>query len=303
MLAFEPPLLSERTFHAYSRGCICGFYRCLDIPGMAKCCKNRGFGRDHATSNNADAISGLMEPAIASTLETDHLYSVRGLTKIYGEGPTAVHALSNVDLDLPRSAMVVLLGASGSGKSTFLNIIGGLDDATSGQVVFEGTELTSLDTSALTEYRRNSVSFVFQFYNLVASLTARENVSLITEIAEDPMKPEEALELVGLQDRIDHFPSQLSGGEQQRVAIARAIAKRPKVMLCDEPTGALDSQTGVKVLEALDQVNRELGTTTLLITHNVVIADMADRLLRFADGKLVEDRGNTHRVAPAELRW
>lgn len=233
----------------------------------------------------------------------DALYSVRGLTKVYGEGPTAVHALRGVDLDLPKSAMVVLLGASGSGKSTFLNIIGGLDDATAGQVFFEGTELTSLGPSQLTEYRRNSVSFVFQFYNLVAALTARENVALITEIAEDPMTPQEALEMVGLGNRLDHFPSQLSGGEQQRVAIARAIAKRPKVMLCDEPTGALDSQTGVKVLEALDLVNRELGTTTLLITHNVVIADMADRLLRFADGALVEDRENPHRVSPAQLKW
>ncbi|MEH6828117.1 ABC transporter ATP-binding protein [Parasphingorhabdus sp.] len=235
--------------------------------------------------------------------DNDALYSVRGLTKVYGEGPTAVHALRGVDLDLPKSAMVVLLGASGSGKSTFLNIIGGLDDATAGQVFFEGRELTALGPSQLTEYRRNSVSFVFQFYNLVASLTARENVALITEIAEDPMTPQEALEMVGLGNRLDHFPSQLSGGEQQRVAIARAIAKRPKVMLCDEPTGALDSQTGVKVLEALDQVNRELGTTTLLITHNVVIADMADRLLRFADGALVEDRKNPNRVAPAELKW
>jgi putative ABC transport system ATP-binding protein len=233
----------------------------------------------------------------------DALYSVRGLTKVYGEGPTAVHALRGVNLDLPKSAMVVLLGASGSGKSTFLNIIGGLDNATDGQVFFEGTELTALGPSQLTEYRRNSVSFVFQFYNLVASLTARENVALITEIAEDPMTPQEALEMVGLGNRLDHFPSQLSGGEQQRVAIARAIAKRPKVMLCDEPTGALDSQTGVKVLEALDQVNRELGTTTLLITHNVVIADMADRLLRFGDGALIEDRENPNRVKPAELKW
>jgi putative ABC transport system ATP-binding protein len=231
------------------------------------------------------------------------LYSVRGLTKVYGEGPSAVHALRGVDLDLPKSAMVVLLGASGSGKSTFLNIIGGLDDATAGQVFFEDMELTALGPSQLTEYRRNSVSFVFQFYNLVAALTARENVSLITEIADNPMTPQEALEMVGLGNRLDHFPSQLSGGEQQRVAIARAIAKRPKVMLCDEPTGALDSQTGVKVLEALDLVNRELGTTTLLITHNVVIAEMADRLLRFADGALVEDRANPDRVAPAELKW
>lgn len=247
-----------------------------------------------------------MAPAPAARQDGDAeraLYSVRGLTKVYSEGATAVHALRGVDLDLPKSAMVVLLGASGSGKSTFLNIIGGLDDATAGQVLFEGLELTALGPTRLTEYRRNSVSFVFQFYNLVASLTARENVALITEIAEDPMSPEQALEMVGLAGRLDHFPSQLSGGEQQRVAIARAIAKRPKVMLCDEPTGALDSQTGVKVLEALDQVNRELGTTTLLITHNAVIADMADRLLRFADGMLVEDRVNEDRIPPARFQW
>ncbi len=242
-------------------------------------------------------------PLKSASAESDSLYAIRGLTKIYGEGPTAVSALRGVDLDLPKSAMVVLLGASGSGKSTFLNIIGGLDEATAGTVMFEDQELTALGPSALTEYRRNSVSFVFQFYNLVASLTAKENVALITEIADDPMTPEDALAMVGLEDRINHFPSQLSGGEQQRVAIARAIAKRPKVMLCDEPTGALDSQTGVMVLEALDEVNRELGTTTLLITHNVVIADMADRLLRFADGALVEDRANPNRVAPSALQW
>jgi putative ABC transport system ATP-binding protein len=242
-------------------------------------------------------------PLKSASVESDSLYAIRGLTKIYGEGPTAVSALRGVDLDLPKSAMVVLLGASGSGKSTFLNIIGGLDEATAGTVMFEDQELTALGPSALTEYRRNSVSFVFQFYNLVASLTAKENVALITEIADDPMTPEDALAMVGLEDRINHFPSQLSGGEQQRVAIARAIAKRPKVMLCDEPTGALDSHTGVMVLEALDEVNRELGTTTLLITHNVVIADMADRLLRFADGALVEDRANPNRVAPSALQW
>jgi len=245
----------------------------------------------------------MANPAPSRAPEDKSLYTIRGLKKIYGEGSTAVHALRGIDLDLPKSAMVVLLGASGSGKSTFLNIVGGLDEATEGQVFFEGRELTALSPSELTEYRRNSVSFVFQFYNLVASLTARENVALITEIADDPMTPEEALALVGLEKRIDHFPSQLSGGEQQRVAIARAIAKRPKVMFCDEPTGALDSQTGVIVLDALDQVNRELGTTTLLITHNAVIADMADRLLRFADGALIEDRANPNRVAPSELKW
>lgn len=245
----------------------------------------------------------MIAPMPSAAQTDENLYAIRGLTKVYGEGPTAVHALRGIDLDLPKSAMVVLLGASGSGKSTFLNIVGGLDSASDGEVFFEGQELTALGPTDLTEYRRNSVSFVFQFYNLVPSLTARENVALITEIADDPMTPEEALALVGLEKRLDHFPSQLSGGEQQRVAIARAIAKRPKVMFCDEPTGALDSQTGVIVLEALDQVNRELGTTTLLITHNVVIADMADRLLRFADGALVEDRDNPDRIAPSNLKW
>ncbi|MGB5077027.1 MAG: ABC transporter ATP-binding protein, partial [Sphingorhabdus sp.] len=180
------------------------------------------------------------------------LYRIEALTKIYGEGETAVTALRGVDLNIPRSAMIVLLGPSGSGKSTFLNIIGGLDHATSGSVQFDGLELTTLNDRGLTEYRRQNVGFVFQFYNLVASLTARENVALITEIADNPMEPEEALALVGLEARLDHFPTQLSGGEQQRVAIARAIAKRPKVLLCDEPTGALDSQTGIRVLEALD---------------------------------------------------
>jgi putative ABC transport system ATP-binding protein len=231
------------------------------------------------------------------------LYRIEGLTKVYGEGETAIAALRGVDLDVPASALVVLLGPSGSGKSTFLNIIGGLDRATEGHVHFEELQLTELDDDGLTEYRREHVGFVFQFYNLVASLTARENVALITEIAENPMDPAEALALVGLEARIDHFPTQLSGGEQQRVAIARAIAKRPKVLLCDEPTGALDSQTGVRVLEALDQVNRELGTTTLLITHNVVIAEMADHVLRFADGRLADSRPNTTRRRPGDMQW
>jgi putative ABC transport system ATP-binding protein len=230
-------------------------------------------------------------------------YRIEGLTKIYGEGETAIAALRGVDLDVPASAMVVLLGPSGSGKSTFLNIVGGLDRASEGHVHFEELELTALDDDGLTEYRREHVGFVFQFYNLVASLTARENVALITEIAEDPMDPAEALALVGLEARLDHFPTQLSGGEQQRVAIARAIAKRPKVLLCDEPTGALDSQTGVRVLEALDQVNRELGTTTLLITHNVVIAEMADHVLRFADGRLADSKPNPNRRKPGEMKW
>lgn len=231
------------------------------------------------------------------------LYRIAGLTKVYGEGEVAIHALRGIDLDLPAGAMVVLLGASGSGKSTFLNIIGGLDSATAGQVRFEDLEITSLDNDALTEYRRHHLGFVFQFYNLVASLTARENVALISEIADDPMLPMDALDLVGLGPRADHFPSQMSGGEQQRIAIARAIAKRPRVLLCDEPTGALDSWTGVQVLSALDQVNREMGTTTILITHNVVIAEMADLVLRFSDGQLVEKTFNASRLRPDEMAW
>ena len=199
--------------------------------------------------------------------------------------------------------MLVLLGPSGSGKSTLLNILGGLDSATSGQAWFRDLEITALDSDGLTEYRRRSIGFVFQFYNLIASLTARENVQLITDIAESPMTPEEALALVGLEDRLDHFPAQLSGGEQQRVAIARAIAKRPEVLLCDEPTGALDSKTGARVLAALDTINREVGTTVFIITHNAVIADMADEVIRFADGGIASHSRNAVRKSPVELAW
>jgi putative ABC transport system ATP-binding protein len=231
------------------------------------------------------------------------LYRIEDLAKSYGEGPSAVHALRGVSMSVARGAMIVLLGPSGSGKSTFLNIVGGLDRASSGHVWFHGHDLAGYDDDALTEYRRASIGFVFQFYNLIPSLTARENVALITEIAGDPMDAAEALALVGLDKRIDHFPAQLSGGEQQRVAIARAIAKRPDVMLCDEPTGALDSETGKLVLGALDRINRELGTTTLIITHNAVIAGMADEILAFADGQLVERRANAERKAPQDLWW
>ena len=231
------------------------------------------------------------------------IYRIEKLTKTYGSGPAAVHALRGVDLDVDEGEMFVLLGPSGSGKSTFLHILRGLDRATSGHAHFFDTNLTDLDDDGLTEYRRESVGFVFQFYNLIASLTARENVSLITQISKDPMDPAEALAMVGLQDRIDHFPSQLSGGEQQRVAIARAIAKRPDVLLCDEPTGALDFETGRLVLEALSQVNRELGTTTVLITHNAVIAEMADRVIRLSSGRIVEERRNAHPVSPDRLSW
>lgn len=231
------------------------------------------------------------------------VYRVEGLTKVYGTGDNAVHALRGVDLVAKPGSMIVLLGPSGSGKSTLLNILGGLDHATAGHAWFHDRDVTAFDDDALTEYRRRNVGFVFQFYNLVASLTARENVSLITEISDNPMDPAEALAMVGLEARLDHFPSQLSGGEQQRVAIARAIAKRPEVLLCDEPTGALDSQTGTRVLAALDQVNRELGTTTFVITHNAVIADIADEVLLFGDGRITGRRHNDSRASPMALTW
>jgi putative ABC transport system ATP-binding protein len=214
-----------------------------------------------------------------------------------------VHALRGVTLNVTKGAMIVLLGPSGSGKSTFLNIVGGLDRASSGHVWFHGQDLTSFDDDALTEFRRASIGFVFQFYNLIPALTARENVGLITEIAGDPMLPEAALALVGLKDRIDHFPAQLSGGEQQRVAIARAIAKKPDILLCDEPTGALDSETGRIVLSAINTVNRELGTTTMIITHNAAIAGMGEEVLNFANGQLVERRVNMERKKPEDLWW
>jgi putative ABC transport system ATP-binding protein len=229
--------------------------------------------------------------------------SARGLTKVYHTGEVDVHALRGVDLDIYESEVLVLLGPSGSGKSTFLNILGGLDRPTEGRVYFDERELTAFDERALTEFRREHVGFVFQFYNLIPSLTARENVALVTEIARKPLRPEDALELVGLGQRLDHFPAQLSGGEQQRVAIARAIAKQPEVLLCDEPTGALDSKTGIVVLEAIDRVNRELGTTTVLITHNAVIAVMADRVIAFADGRIAGVRENESRRPPHEISW
>jgi putative ABC transport system ATP-binding protein len=230
-------------------------------------------------------------------------FSVRGLTKVYGTGEAEVRALRGINLDLREGELVVLLGPSGSGKSTFLNILGGLDNPTSGTVSFQGQEITALGAGGLTQYRRDHVGFVFQFYNLIPSLTARENVALVTEIAPDPLSPEEALDIVSLSDRIDHFPAQLSGGEQQRVAVARAIAKKPDVLLCDEPTGALDSQTGIGVLEAIEQVNREFGTTAAVITHNAAIADIADRVVIFADGALSEVRVNERKIPAAEVSW
>ena len=225
------------------------------------------------------------------------------LTKTYRVGTVDVHALRGIDLEVARGELVVLVGPSGSGKSTLLNILGGLDTPTAGQVFFRGSELTRFDDRGLTLYRRDHVGFIFQFYNLVPSLTARENVAVATEIAADPMEPADALALVGLAGRADHFPAQLSGGEQQRVAVARAVAKRPDVLLCDEPTGALDSETGVTVLEAIARANRELDTTALVITHNAVIADMADRVVSFANGNVSAVRRNERKLSASELHW
>jgi putative ABC transport system ATP-binding protein len=235
--------------------------------------------------------------------EASAVFEVEGLSKVYTMGEVQVQALNEVDLRLEERQFVVMLGPSGSGKSTLLNILGGLDVPSSGRIRYCGRDLDADDETALTQYRRHHVGFVFQFYNLIPSLTARENVALVTEIVEHPMTPEEALALVGLQHRLDHFPSQLSGGEQQRVAIARAVAKRPAVLLCDEPTGALDVATGIVVLEALQKVNAELGTTTVIITHNASIADMADVVLRLADGRIVSVDRNEHKRAPRELQW
>lgn len=232
-----------------------------------------------------------------------NVFAAQSLTKVYATGEVEVRALRGVDLEVWPAEVVVLLGPSGSGKSTLLNIMGGLDRASSGHLFFKGLELTGLDERRLTAYRRKSVGFVFQFYNLVPSLTAYENVALVTEISDNPMRPDEALALVGLESRADHFPSQLSGGEQQRVAIARAIAKRPEVLLCDEPTGALDSKTGIRVIEALLSINAQLGTTTLIITHNASIQDVAHRVLFFADGQISRIQTNTTRQSAASLSW
>jgi putative ABC transport system ATP-binding protein len=239
----------------------------------------------------------------ASGSEPAPVLRAQGLTKVYAMGEIEVHALRGVDLSFYPGEFVVLLGPSGSGKSTLLNILGGLDVPSSGNVSYRDHDLTQAHERELTSYRREHVGFVFQFYNLIPSLTARENVQLVTDIARDPMDAEEALSLVGLADRMDHFPAQLSGGEQQRVAIARSVVKRPELLLCDEPTGALDFQTGVLVLEVLERVNRELGTTTIVITHNVAIASMADRVIRFADGRVASATVNEVRAAPRDLSW
>ncbi len=247
-----------------------------------------------------------MNPAPEALRTTGYaaaVFQARGLTKVYHMGEVDVYALRDVDLDLFAGEFVVLLGPSGSGKSTLLNILGGLDVPTTGTVRFLDHDLTVDDERELTRFRREHVGFVFQFYNLIPSLTALENVALVTDIAERPMDPAEALRLVGLSDRINHFPAQLSGGEQQRVAIARAIAKRPDVLLCDEPTGALDYETGLIVLQALAEVNRTLGTTVAVITHNAAIAGMADRVVRMRSGRISGITPNEHRQAPTELTW
>jgi putative ABC transport system ATP-binding protein len=245
----------------------------------------------------------LLQEAITERPHRAAVFQARGITKVYSMGEVTVQALRGVDLDLFQGEFVVLLGPSGSGKSTLLNILGGLDVPSSGTVRYRDQTLTAADDAARTRYRRQHVGFVFQFYNLIPSLTARENVALITEIARNPMPPEEALGHVGLGARMDHFPSQLSGGEQQRVAIARAVAKRPDVLLCDEPTGALDVTTGVVVLEVIERVNRELGTTTAVITHNAAIAAMADRVVSLSDGRIAGVHQNDRKVAAHDLVW
>ena len=249
-----------------------------------------------------------MHAAIATPVSTvpihpSPVFAMRGVTKVYVMGEVEVHALRGIDLELHEGEFTVLLGPSGSGKSTLLNILGGLDGPTDGRVTYRGGDLSEAGDRVLTRYRRRHVGFVFQFYNLIPSLTARENVALVTEIAGDPITPEEALSLVGLECRLDHFPSQMSGGEQQRVAIARAIAKRPDVLLCDEPTGALDISTGIVVLEAIEKVNADLGTTTAVITHNAAISAMADRVISLADGRIAHDVRNSHKQPASAIEW
>ncbi|MBT9315921.1 ABC transporter ATP-binding protein [Leptothoe spongobia] len=245
----------------------------------------------------------MLEPFVSSSSNGPAVFHMEQVSKVYVMGEVKVHALGAVNLDLYEGELVVLLGPSGSGKSTLLNILGGLDVPSGGQVYFRNQAMNKADEQSLTRFRRQSVGFVFQFYNLIPSLTARENVALVTDIANYPMPPEDALELVGLGARLDHFPAQLSGGEQQRVAIARAIAKRPEVLLCDEPTGALDFETGKRVLETLEHVNQEFGTTTAVITHNAGIAAMADRVVHMRSGNIADIKRNEHKVSPAELEW
>jgi putative ABC transport system ATP-binding protein len=239
----------------------------------------------------------------AASAHASAVLEARRISKVYRMGEVDVHALSDVDFALHPGELVVLLGASGSGKSTLLNILGGLDTPSAGQVLYQGRDLTQADEADLTQYRRAHVGFVFQFYNLIPSLTARENVALVTDIVDQPMAPQDALDLVGLGKRRDHFPAQLSGGEQQRVAIARAVAKRPEILLCDEPTGALDFRTGILVLEVIRRINRELGTTTAVITHNAPVGEMAERVVTLSDGRILSERRNETPIQPSELRW
>jgi putative ABC transport system ATP-binding protein len=248
-------------------------------------------------------LPAVKQTADIETTERSPVFRIQGVTKTYTMGEVEVHALRGVDLDLYAGEFIVVLGPSGSGKSTLLNILGGLDVPTSGEVHYLDHNLTAADDSALTRFRREHVGFVFQFYNLIPSLTAIENVALVTEIATNPLDPAEALQMVGLGDRLHHFPAQLSGGEQQRVAIARAVAKRPDVLLCDEPTGALDYPTGKLVLDVLERINRDLGTITVVITHNSSIAGMADRVVRVGSGQIVEIARNANRLSPSELSW
>ena len=265
-----------------------------------------GSGKVQIVAEAANAfriICRMRTPEMPEVAAAAPVFRAQGLTKTYHMGDVQVRALRGVDLALERGELVVVLGPSGSGKSTLLNILGGLDVPSSGQVFYGGEDLSRADDAALTRFRREHVGFVFQFYNLIASLTARENVAVVTEIARHPLAPEEALALVGLTARLDHFPAQLSGGEQQRVAIARAIAKRPAVLLCDEPTGALDSATGVRVLQALEQVNAEMGATTVIITHNADIARMASRVLWMQNGQIVREQRNATRQQAASLQW
>ena len=248
-------------------------------------------------------LAAATESAAARNRGPSIVFTARGLTKVYLMGTTEVHALRGVDLEVSAGEFVVLLGPSGSGKSTLLNVLGGLDMPTTGALRFLDHDLTNAPETELTRYRREHVGFVFQFYNLIPSLTARENVALVTDIASDPMPPHEALDWVGLGERLDHFPSQLSGGEQQRVAIARAIAKRPQVLLCDEPTGALDYETGKLVLEVIAKINAELGTTAMVITHNAAIAGMADRVLKLGNGRIVGETRPERKLTPGEISW
>lgn len=285
-----------------NRGCA-GSCVSRNVSSTVFCLRSRTQSRSAANPSVKMTTPQSSVPVDRAQGNRPPVFVARGITKIYRMGEVEVSALRGVDLDLFEGEFVVLLGPSGSGKSTLLNILGGLDVPTAGSVKYRNQDLTKDDDSHLTAYRRTHVGFVFQFYNLIPSLTARENVALVTEIAKNPMSPEDALTLVGMGHRLDHFPAQLSGGEQQRVAIARAISKRPDVLLCDEPTGALDIETGILVLDAIERVNRELGTTTAVITHNAAISGMADRIISVGNGRINDVRVNATKQAPAELVW